>query len=69
MERNQEDQNKATSTMVLLIRSICGPLMNKVKLMMHSPRKNLQLAQNVRLVALIDLLAEQLLPQYCMLQF
>ena len=50
----------------MLIQSICGPLMSKVKFLMANPKKNKQLAQNVNLSSLIDLLAEQLLPQYCL---
>lgn len=50
-----------------LIQSMCAPLANKVKLLMAYPIKNKQLAQNLHLIALVDLIHEQLIPQFCML--
>jgi hypothetical protein len=51
------EANKTNHTNVL-IQSICGPLMSKVKLLMTNSKKNQQLAQNAHLSSLIDLLAE-----------
>ena len=46
-----------------LIMSMCGPLMNKIKSCMLYARKNKVLAQ--KLQSTIELLGEQLLPQFC----
>lgn len=45
-----------------LVISIVGPLMNKVKMSMHSAKKNKNLAKS--LAGTINVLAEQLLPHY-----
>ena len=47
---------------VALIQSILGPLMNKVKLCFANPKKNINLAKQTQIIALIDLLSEQLIP-------
>ena len=52
---------ESASTKPLII-SVVGPLMNKVKLSMLSAKKNTKLA--LKLKPTIDLLAEQLLPQW-----
>lgn len=49
-----------------LIESMQGLLMNKIKTTMAHPKKNTSLARNPNLVHLIDIIAEQLLPQFCM---
>lgn len=51
-----------TSAMIV---SICGPLMNKIKMSFQYPRKNIDLANNKDIKNLIYLLGEQLLPQWC----
>ena len=48
-----------------LIVSMCGPLMNKVKICFQYPKKNQDLANNKDVKNLITLIAEQLLPQWC----
>jgi len=48
-----------------LIISMCGPLMNKIKISFLYPRKNIDLANNKDIKNLIFLLGEQLLPQWC----
>jgi hypothetical protein len=45
-----------------LITSLCGPLMNKVKLVMVNATKNKQLATNQSLVSVVELVSEHLLP-------
>ena len=49
-----------------MILSICGPLMNKIKMAFQYPRKNIDLANNQDIKNLIFLMGEQLLPQWCM---
>ena len=49
-----------------LIVSICGPLMNKVKMSFQYPRKSVDLASNRDIKNLIYLMGEQLLPQWCL---
>ena len=48
-----------------MIVSICGPLMNKIKVCFQYPRKNIDLANHKDIRNLIFLLGEQLLPQWC----
>jgi hypothetical protein len=48
-----------------LIASINGVLFSKIKLIMKNALKNTKLAQNDHIVAVIELLAEQVVPQYC----
>ena len=45
-----------------LQRSMTTLLMNKVKVLLHNPQKNRQLANNTHLLNLIELVAEHLLP-------
>jgi len=52
----QEDESQA------LISSICGPLFSKIKLTFRHALKNQKLAQNEHILALIELLAEHLVP-------
>ncbi|CDW75107.1 UNKNOWN [Stylonychia lemnae] len=54
---------------IALITSMCGPLMNRIKLLIQNPQKNKQLAQNAHLNSLIECIAEHLLPQYCVSNF
>jgi len=54
--------NQATKAMVI---SMCGPLMNKIKMCFQYPLKNKDLAQNSDVKNLMYLLGEQLLPQWC----
>lgn len=49
-----------------LVSSMCGPLMNKIKMSFHYPRKNQDLANNKDIRNLIYLIGEQLLPQWCL---
>ena len=48
-----------------LIISMCGPLMNKIKICFQYPRKNMDLANNKDIKNLIYLIGEQILPQWC----
>lgn len=48
-----------------MIVSICGPLINKIKMCFNYPRKNIDLANNRDIRNLVHLLGEQLLPQWC----
>ena len=48
-----------------LVFSMCGLLMSKLKLVIAHAQKNRQLAQNEHLNSLVELIAEHLLPQYC----
>ena len=48
-----------------MIVSMCGPLMNKIKIAFQYPRKNMDLANNKDIKNLIYLIAEQILPQWC----
>jgi hypothetical protein len=48
-----------------LIASINGVLFSKIKLVMKHALKNAKLAQNDHIMALIELLAEHVVPQYC----
>jgi hypothetical protein len=44
---------------------MCGPIMNKIKICFQYPRKNMDLANNKDIKNLINLIGEQLLPQWC----
>lgn len=48
-----------------MVLSMCGPLMNKIKMAFQYPRKNTDLANNKDIKNLIFLIGEQLLPQWC----
>lgn len=48
-----------------LVRSMLGPISNKIKLCIEFPRKNTELAKNEDFVGLINIVLEQLLPQWC----
>ena len=48
-----------------MVLSMCGPLMNKIKMAFQYPRKNMDLANNKDIKNLIFLIGEQLLPQWC----
>lgn len=50
----------------MVVRSTCATLMSKVKLMFANPLKNKQLAANSDLLAIVELLSEQVIPQYCL---
>lgn len=52
----------STNCIKPLVISIMGPLMNKVKMSIHSAKKNKKLAE--KLAGTINLLSEQLLPHY-----
>lgn len=45
--------------------SICGPLANRVKLYIEFAKKNLEMATNQDFKTFINLLFEQLIPQFC----
>mmetsp|Transcript_17622 Transcript_17622/g.29755 ORF Transcript_17622/g.29755 Transcript_17622/m.29755 type:complete len:553 (-) Transcript_17622:917-2575(-) len=49
-----------------MILSMCGPLVNKIKICFQYPRKNVDLASNKDIRNLIFLIGEQLLPQWCL---
>ena len=48
-----------------MVLSMCGPLMNKIKMAFQYPRKNMDLANNKDIKNLVFLIGEQLLPQLC----
>ena len=48
-----------------MIVSMCGPLINKIKIAFQYPRKNMDLANNKDIKNLIYLIGEQILPQWC----
>jgi len=48
-----------------MVLSMCGPLMNKIKMSFEYPKKNTDLANNKDIKMLIFLIGEQLLPQWC----
>ena len=48
-----------------MILSICGPLMNRIKMALAHPKKNKDLASNKDLQSLVALVGEQILPQWC----
>jgi len=48
-----------------MVLSMCGPLINKIKISFQYPRKNRDLAENKDIRNLIFLIGEQLLPQWC----
>lgn len=48
-----------------LIASMCGPLMNSIKICMQLPSKNRSKAANADLKNCINLLGEKLLPKWC----
>jgi hypothetical protein len=48
-----------------MVLSMCGPLMNKIKMAFQYPRKNIDLANNKDIKNLVFLIGEQLLPQWC----
>lgn len=48
-----------------LVASMTGPLFSKIKLVMKNALKNVKLAQNDHILAIVELLSEQLVPQYC----
>jgi hypothetical protein len=48
-----------------LIGSMIGPLLSKMKLVLRNPLKNSKLAKYDHLISLIELIAEQLVPQFC----
>ena len=54
----------ASSEQVMIL-SICGPLMNRIKMAFEHPKKNTELASNEGLKNLINKLGEQILPQWC----
>ncbi len=43
--------------------------MNKIKLILANPKKNINLAKLPQLLSLIEAISEQLLPQFCILKF
>jgi len=49
----------------IMIKSMCGPLINKVKMAFLYPRKNQELAAQKDIKNFIFLIGEQLLPQWC----
>lgn len=57
-----DPKQMATAAMTI---SMCGPLMNKIKMCFAYPRKNIDLANNKDIKNLVYLLGEQLLPQWC----
>ena len=48
---------------------MCGLIPSKIKLVMKKALKNRQLGENLQLTHLIELILEQLVPQYCILNF
>ena len=58
-------KNYSEDEKMALIASMIGPLLTKLKLVFRYPLKNSKLAQNDQVAAIIEFLAEQLVPQYC----
>ena len=58
-------KNYAEDEKMALVASMIGPLLSKIKLVFRNPLKNAKLAQNDQFASIVDLLAEQLVPQYC----
>lgn len=50
---------------MVLTSSINGLLFSKIKLVIRNSLKNTKLAQNDHIVAIVELLAEHVIPQYC----
>jgi hypothetical protein len=48
-----------------MVLSMCGPLINKIKVSFQYPKKNCDLANNKEIKNLVFLIGEQLLPQWC----
>ena len=44
---------------------MCGPVFNRVKMYFDYPKKNMDLANNADVKNLINLIGEQILPQWC----
>lgn len=45
--------------------SMCGPLLSKVKFILKNALKNTKVAQNDHIVAIVELIAEHLVPEFC----
>ena len=48
-----------------LVLSMCGPVFNRIKMCFEYPQKNMDLAQHADARNFINLLGEQVLPQWC----
>jgi hypothetical protein len=48
-----------------LVISMCGPIFNRIKMCFEYPKKNMELASNKDVKNFMNLLGEQLLPQWC----
>ena len=57
MERNYDRE--------ALVLSMCGPIYNRIKTHFEYPCKNMNLANNKDVKNYINLIGEQLLPQWC----
>jgi hypothetical protein len=57
--------NYSDNEKMALVASINGVLFSKIKLVMKNALKNSKVAKNDQLLAVIEILAEQIVPQYC----
>lgn len=48
-----------------LVQSMCGPIFNRIKLSFEHPKKNFELARNTDVKNFINVIGEQILPQWC----
>jgi hypothetical protein len=65
MESTSASLNLSEDERMVLVASMTGPLFSKIKLVIKNALKNQKLAQNDHIVAIIELLAEIVVPQYC----
>ncbi len=65
METTAKPVNYSDDEKLALIASINGVLFSKIKLVMKNALKNSKLAKNDQLLAVIEILAEQIVPQFC----
>ena len=60
------EQHRFDDANGLLILAMVAPLANRIKMSLGSPRKNIELARDQGfLAAVVTLLLEQILPQWC----
>ena len=57
--------NYSDDEKMALVASINGVLFSKIKLVMRNALKNSKLAQNDHIMGVIEILAEHVVPQYC----
>ncbi len=57
--------NYSDDEKMALIASINGVLFSKIKLVMKNALKNSKLSQNDHIMAVVEILAEHIVPQFC----